>query len=202
MKVRFVASALSLLMAAGSTLAQEPAAAAPAHAKYVADITHADVGFSVKHLVISKVRGSFNTFDATLHLDEQNQLVSAEASIDAASIDTANEKRDEHLRGADFFDTAKFPKITFVSKRVEQQNGRSVLVGDFTIRDVTRELALPFTVTGPIQDPWGNTKIGFQASTTINRSDYGLTWNKALETGGLVVGEEVELNIEMEFTKS
>lgn len=174
----------------------------PTHAKYVVDVTHADMGFSVKHLVISKVRGSFKTFEATAHLDDQNQLVSAEASIDAASIDTANEKRDEHLRGADFFDTAKFPKITFVSKRVEQQNGRSVLVGDFTIRDVTRELALPFTVTGPIQDPWGNTKIGLQATATINRTDYGLTWNKALETGGLVVSEEVELNLEMEFTKS
>jgi polyisoprenoid-binding protein YceI len=168
---------------------------------YAADKTHATIGFAVKHLVISKVRGHFGEFDASLELDPENNLVSAKAVIEVDSIDTANEKRDEHLRAADFFNAEEYPEITFVSKGVEVREGENVIIADFTIRDVTKEIALPYVITGPIQDPWGNTKIGFQASATINRTDYGLTWNKALETGGVVVGEDVELSIEMEFAR-
>ncbi len=166
------------------------------------DKAHTDIGFSIRHMVLSRVRGHFGEYEASLEIDDNNQLVSANATIEVASINTANEKRDDHLRADDFFDAEQFPQITFVGKHVEEVNGQKVLVGDFTIRDVTRELRLPFTLVGPVQDPWGNTKYGFQATVTINRMDYGLTWSRALETGGLVVGEEVEISLEMQFQKS
>lgn len=166
------------------------------------DKAHTDIGFSIRHMVLSRVRGHFGEYDASLEIDESHQLVSAHATIEVASINTANEKRDEHLRADDFFDAEQFPHITFVGKRVEEVNGQTVLVGDFTIRDVTREIRLPFTLVGPVQDPWGNHKFGFQATVTINRTDYGLTWSRTLETGGLVVGEDVEIQLEMQFQKS
>jgi polyisoprenoid-binding protein YceI len=127
----------------------------------------------------------------------------AKVRIGTASIDTNNQKRDDHLRSPDFFDAAKFPAMTFVSKQVEVANGQPVkIVGDLTIRDVTREIELEvedFSQT--VVDPWGNTRRGASASTQINRSDYGLTWNKALEAGGVVVGDEVHINLEIELIK-
>ena len=168
---------------------------------YKADSTHADIGFAVKHLVISKVRGHFKEFDATLQLDENNNLVEAEATIEVGSIDTANEERDKHLRSVEFFDAESHPQITFKSTGIEHRNGRDVIVGDFTIRGTTKEIALPYTLSGPVQDPWGNTKVGFHTEITIDRTEYGLTWNAALEAGGVVVGENVEISVDLEFAK-
>lgn len=168
---------------------------ARAESTFTADPTHGEAGFAISHLVISKVKGHFGKHDATLVLDDDGKLVSAEATMDVESIDTANTKRDDHLRSADFFDAKQFPAITFKSKSVTD----SEIVGDFTIRDVTKEISLPYELKGPVKDPWGNTKLGFAASIVINRKDYGLTWSKTLETGGLVVGDEVEISVDMEF---
>ena len=164
---------------------------------FTVDKTHASIGFSISHLLISKVKGHFNDYEASLALDDDNQLLRAEATIQVNSIDTGIEKRDAHLLEADFFEAETFPTITFVSKEVRDD----VIVGDLKIRDETREVELPYEIKGPITDPWGNTKLGFSASHTINRMDYGIAWNSQTETGGLVVGEDVELTIDMEFTK-
>lgn len=168
---------------------------------YVVDKAHANIGFEVSHLVISKVRGRFNEFSASLTLDEQGKLAGAEATVQVKSIDTANQRRDQHLLGADFFDAAAHPEMTFKSTRVETRDGRQVLVGKLTIRGTTRDVALPFRILGPITDPSGSTKIGFEASGKIDRTDYGLTWHRALEAGGAVVGTEVEIHVNFEATK-
>ncbi len=168
---------------------------------YKADTTHANVGFTISHMVISTVRGHFDEFDATVVLADDGTVERAEAVIQAASINTANEKRDNHLRAPDFFDAENYPEITFKSTGVGEEDGQKVLRGQFTMHGVTKDVAFPFTVKGPVQDPWGNTKIGFKLSGVIDRTDYGLTWSKVLETGGLVVGEEVTLDVELEFAK-
>lgn len=174
---------------------------ANAQTTYTADKAHAYIGFTIDHLVISKVKGQFKDYTATLELDENNNLLESAALIKVASIDTGIDKRDEHLRSADFFDVAQFPEMSFESRTVTEQDGKKVIVGDLIIRGVAKEITLPYEIKGPIQDPSGNTKIGFQAGTTINRADFGLTWNRAIEAGGVVVGEEVELVIDMEFQK-
>lgn len=168
---------------------------------YVIDTSHAHMDFAVSHLVISKVKGGFRDFQGKLVLDAAGKLVSAEATIQVRSIDTGIEKRDEHLRNPDFFDVEKFPVITFKSTKVLQKDGKNILIGQFTIRDVTKELALPFAIQGPITDPWGNKKIGFATEVTINRTDYGLTWNKTLENGGFVIGEEVAIDVNFEAAR-
>jgi polyisoprenoid-binding protein YceI len=152
-------------------------------------------------MVINTVHGKFNEFTGTLSLDGTS-VKEASGTIQAKSIDTGIERRDNHLRSPDFFDAAKFPTITFQSKRAEKQGSDTVLVGDFTMHGVTKELSLPLTVKGPIKDPWGNNRIGLQAKTKINRRDYGLKYNQALETGGLVVGDEIELEINAEAVKA
>ena len=165
------------------------------------DPSHASIGFKIEHLVISKVKGDFREFSATLVLDDEGRLDEASSNIKVASIDTGITKRDDHLRGADFFDANQFPEITFKSKNVKQSEGVDILVGDLTIHGVTKEVELPFTIKGPVKGPMGKTRIGFEASTIINRKDYGLTWNKVMETGGFVVGENLELLIDLEAIK-
>lgn len=167
---------------------------------YEVDPSHSHIGFSISHMVISNVKGNFGKFEASLEHAE-GIVTAARATIDVASIDTANENRDAHLRNEDFFDTEKHPKIEFITTRVEKQDAQWVAHGTFTMHGVTKELALPFKLKGPIQDPWGNTRLGIEARTTINRKDYGLSWHKTLEAGGLVVGDEVELEIQAEFIK-
>lgn len=166
---------------------------------YNSDPTHASIGFSVPHLVISKVKGSFTDFSASLKTDDSGKLTAASAVIKVDSISTANEDRDKHLKSADFFDSASFPEIRFESTAVEGSGEDYSLKGNLTIRDITKEVVLPAKVRGPVQDPWGNTKIGFETSITIDRTQYGLTWSKALETGGLVVGNEVDIHVDLEF---
>jgi polyisoprenoid-binding protein YceI len=168
---------------------------------YNIDPAHSTVGFAVAHLVINTVHGKFNEFTGSVSL-EGTAVKDATGTIQAKSIDTGTERRDNHLRSPDFFDVAKFPTITFQSKRTEKQGSDTVVIGDFTMHGVTKELSLPLTVKGPIKDPWGNNRIGLQAKTKINRRDFGLKYNQALETGGLVVGDEIELEINAEAVKA
>jgi polyisoprenoid-binding protein YceI len=168
---------------------------------YNIDPAHSTVAFAVAHLVINTVHGKFNEFTGSVSL-EGNAVKDATGTIQAKSIDTGIEKRDNHLRSPDFFDVAKFPTITFQSKRTEKQGSDTVVIGDFTMHGVTKELSLPLTVKGPIKDPWGNNRIGFQAKTKINRRDFGIKYNQAMETGGLVVGDEIELEINAEAVKA
>lgn len=168
------------------------------------DPSHSTAQFSVKHLMVSNVRGEFTKMSGTLELDEKDiTRSSVQATIDAASIDTRDEKRDAHLKSADFFDTAKHPTLTFKSKKVERAGkGKLKVTGDLTLRGTTREVVL--SVEGPtagVKDPWGNVKAGASATTKINRKDYGLAWNAALETGGVVVGDEVAITLDLELTK-
>ena len=169
------------------------------------DPIHSAAEFKVKHMMISNVKGQFTGVSGVLSLDEANLTKShVEATIDAASINTRDAQRDGHLKSADFFDVEKFPTLSFKSTRVENAGGGELAVaGDLTIHGVTRNVV--FTVEGPTpatKDPWGNTRVGLSATTKINRKDFGLTWNAALETGGILVGEEVTLTLDVEFVKA
>ena len=170
---------------------------------WVIDAAHSNVGFSVKHLMIATVRGSFTQIQGTVRVDESDPTTAEiDIAIPTAGVTTRDEKRDAHLRSPDFFDVERFPNMTFRSKRVERQSDdRFRVIGDLTIRDVTREVALDVELQGRAKDPWGNEKAGFEATTKIKRADYGLTWNAALETGGVLVGDEVKISIEAELQK-
>jgi polyisoprenoid-binding protein YceI len=168
------------------------------------DPDHSNVGFKVRHLMVSNVKGSFDKHTGTVDLNDKDITKSkVEVSIDTSSINTNVQKRDDHLRSADFFDVAKFPAMTFVSKKVARAGKDKLKVtGDLTLHGVTKEVVLD--VEGPSQeskDPWGNFRRGATASTKINRKDFGLNWNKALETGGVVVGEEVTITLEIEMIR-
>ncbi len=172
-------------------------------AQWIIDDSHSLIQFTVRHMMISKVRGRFDRFNGTIAADEQNPANSSvNVQIEAASINTRDAKRDGHLTSPDFLDVANYPYITFVSKRIETLDAaRGRLIGDLTIRGVTREVTLDVEYNGQARSPWGTVSAGFHASTTINRKDWGLTWNVALETGGLLVGEEVEIDIEVELIR-
>jgi polyisoprenoid-binding protein YceI len=154
------------------------------------------VGFQVRHL-LSKVRGRFNEFDGTIEFDESNPTNSrVDVTIHARSIDTGETDRDNHLRNADFFDIEKYPTLTFKSTSVTPRGNHAYdVAGDLTIHGVTRQVTLPASFLGAAQDPWGNTKLVFEAELTLNRKDFGLTWNAALETGGFLVGDEVKVSL-------
>jgi polyisoprenoid-binding protein YceI len=164
------------------------------------DTTHSDVGFSVRHMMFAKVRGHFTKWTANVEYDPETPSRSSMlAEIDVASIDTREPQRDGHLRSADFFDAEKFPKMSFKSKRVERAGDKRYKVaGDLTIRDVTREVVLEVEELGGGKDPWGNQRLGFHAHTAIDRRDFGLKWNQVLETGGVLVGEKVDIEIDAE----
>lgn len=168
-------------------------------ATYQVDPVHSQVAFTVNHLVVFKVSGAFNLYQGEIDADAATgTLKSAKAEIQVASIDTREPKRDDHLRSADFFDAANHPNMTFVSKQITGQGHDIAVTGDLTIRGVTREVTLKGSFRGENTDPWGNVRAGFAASTVINRHDFGLSWNKALETGGFVVGDEVTINLEIQ----
>lgn len=191
--------AFVLLFAATAAFAQAP------QKTWTLDDTHSKIEFTVDHMVISSVTGHFGKFSVDFASpatsDFQNATVSV--SIDAASIDTQNEKRDAHLRSADFFDTEKYPQITFASKTFKKKGKNYKVVGDFTLHGVTKEVELTLTHNGTIKDPWGNTRAGFTVEGALNRKDFGLTWNQALETGGLLVGEDIQIigNFEVTLNK-
>ncbi|HEY3309078.1 MAG TPA: YceI family protein [Desulfuromonadaceae bacterium] len=168
------------------------------------DPDHSNVGFKVRHLMVSNVKGSFDKHTGTVDINDKDITKSKlEVSIDTNSINTNVQKRDEHLRSADFFDVAKFPAMTFVSKKVAKAGKDKLKVtGDLTLHGVTKEVVLD--VEGPSKeskDPWGSIRRGATASTKINRKDFGIAWNKALETGGFAVGEEITITLEIEMTK-
>ena len=178
-------------------------AAAPG-ATYEIDSGHSTAQFSVRHLMVSNVRGNFGKVTGTVTYDgKEISSVSAEAVIDATTIDSRMTQRDEHLKSPDFFDVKTYPTITFKSKKAAPGGaGKFKLAGDLTIRGVTREVMLD--VEGPtaeVKDPWGNTKMGATATTKVNRQDFGLKWNAALEAGGVVVGDEVSITIELELKR-
>jgi polyisoprenoid-binding protein YceI len=161
------------------------------------------VEFAVKHMMISTVKGRFGAVTGTVTLDEADPArCSVEAVIDVASIDTREPQRDNHLRSGDFFDVERFPRMMFHSTRVEAlDRNRASVTGNLTIRDVTREIALDMSLEGVQRDPWGNQRAGFSAETKLDRRDYGLGWNQALEAGGILVGNEVRIALEVEAVK-
>jgi polyisoprenoid-binding protein YceI len=167
-------------------------------ATHTVDIAHSEIGFTVRHMMFAKVRGHFGKWTSTLVYDPADPTKSnVTAQIDAASIDTGEAQRDGHLRTADFLNTEKFPAITFKSKRVERAGeGRYKVIGDLTIRDATHEVTLDVEQTGSGKDPWGNSRIGFQAKTAINRSQWGLVWNQVLEAGAVLVSDRVDIEVE------
>lgn len=167
------------------------------------DPAHTEVEFAVKHMMISTVKGRFGEVSGTITLDEADLSGSSvEVEIDVASIDTRQADRDAHLRSADFFDVENHPKLTFRSRRVEATEGGGFrIVGDLTIRGETREVVLEGAEEGRGKDPWGNEKAGFSARTSIDRRDFGLTWNSALETGGVLVGNEVKITLDVQAAK-
>jgi polyisoprenoid-binding protein YceI len=166
------------------------------------DSSHSGVHFTVRHLVVAKVRGQFARWSGRLRV-EDGDLASAavEVVIDASSIDTGVADRDAHLRSADFLDVEKFPEITFHGKTAEKRGEVLTVRGDLTIHGVTREAALEVEYAGETKDPWGNQRVGFSARTAIDRKDFGLTWNQALEAGGVLVGDRIAIEIEIEAVK-
>jgi polyisoprenoid-binding protein YceI len=165
------------------------------------DSTHAEVAFAVKHLMIATVRGRFGGISGTVEVDETNPSNSkVDVTIDVRSIDTRQEQRDNHLRSPDFFDVEKYPTMQFAGKRIEGKlDGKFHILGDLTIRGVTHEVTLDVTAEGRVRDPWGNDRAGFSASGKISRSAFGLTWNQVLEAGGVAVGDEVKISIDVEL---
>ncbi len=167
------------------------------------DSAHSGIHFSVRHLVIAKVRGQFGRWTGTLAVPEGDfSKATVDVLIDATSIDTGVADRDAHLKSADFFDVASFPEIAFRSRRIERVSGdRFALVGDLTLRGTTREVTLDVESAGQTKDPWGNLRAAFSAKTSVDRKQFGLTWNQVLETGGVMVGDKVEIEIEVEAVR-
>jgi polyisoprenoid-binding protein YceI len=171
---------------------------------YDIDAAHSSLEFAAKHAMVTTVRGRFSDFSGTLYLDGANPESSrAEVTIKVASLDSRSDQRDEHLRGADFFDVETYPEITFKSTRAAagKDDDEYRLWGDLTIKGVTREVELVLTFTGSAQDPWGGQRVGFEGRTTVNRKDWGLNWNVALEAGGLLVSEKVKLSLDIAAVK-
>jgi polyisoprenoid-binding protein YceI len=192
-KTRFAVLAASLALAA-PVLAGDT---------YTFDKAHTNVGFQVRH-IYTNVSGKFTDFAGTIQVDRAKpESSTVEFTIQATSIDTSDQRRDQHLRSADFFDVANHPTITFKSTSVKANGKDSYLVtGDFTMHGVTKSVVLPVTILGEGKDPMGNEKLGLETGLTLNRKDYGLTWNRALETGGVLVGEDVKVQIAVEANKA
>ena len=170
-------------------------------AKWAIDQSHTNIGFSVKHMMVSKVKGQFDSYVANIEATDLTDLTTAsiQFEIDTASINTRNVDRDNHLKSADFFDAEQFPKIQFVSKNISKSGDDYKITGDLTIKDVTKEVTFDTEFNGKGTNPWGQEVYGFEAETKINREEFGLTWNTALETGGVLVGKDIKINVELEI---
>lgn len=167
--------------------------------RYEIDTAHTFVTFSIDHLVVSKARGSFKDVSGVIMYDAKDiSKSSVEVNIKTESINTNNDNRDKHLRSADFFDVEKYPLMTFKSKRVEKRGDGFAAVGDLTIHGVTKEVTMPFKLNGPIKDPSGTSRVGIEASMKIDRRDFGITWGKTLDSGGLMLGNDVTIEINVE----
>jgi polyisoprenoid-binding protein YceI len=170
--------------------------------EYTLDPAHTRIGFVARHAMVTKVRGAFNEFTGSARIDGVDLAGSSvRVDIDVASIDTRNPDRDAHLRGADFLQIERYPRISFVSTQVRPTADGVQITGDLTIKGVTRQVSVPFSFEGEATDPFGNTRVGFEGSTTINRRDFGITWNAALETGGVLVGNKVTLEFDISAVK-
>ena len=170
---------------------------------YTIDPSHTRIGFSTRHAMVTKVRGAFNVVEGSATTGPNLEGASIEVTMQAASIDTRSADRDGHLKSADFFDVETYPTLTFRSTEVTAVDGDTLRVtGDLTIKDVTRPVTVDFEFAGAAQDPFGNERIGFEGSTVVNRKDFGLTWNAALETGGVLVSEKATLEFEISAIKS
>ena len=169
-------------------------------AKWTVDISHSSIDFQVKHMMVSKVKGTFGSFSANVEAENLEDLSNASISFDieTATIDTKNEDRDNHLKSADFFDVENFPSIKFQSTSITKSGGDYKITGDLTIKDVTKPVTFDIEYNGKGTNPWGVEVYGFEGETKINREEFGLTWNTALETGGVLVGKDVKISIEME----
>jgi polyisoprenoid-binding protein YceI len=173
----------------------------PAVGSYVLDTMHTTIGFTVRHMAVSKVRGSFSRYDATLELAEKPEDSKVSVTIEADSVDTRDENRDNHLRTNDFFDVPNHPTWTFVSTAIEAESPTEWKVtGDLTIRGVTKPVTLDATLEGVVKDPYGNHRVGFSAKTSINREDFNVAFGAVMEAGGLVVAKKVDIEIELEAT--
>ncbi len=190
------------ILAAVVVLVASAVMAAPGD-EYTSDAAHSSIEFSVKHMVITNVKGTFDKFDAVIMFEPENlDQSSVEVSIDVASINTRDEKRDEHLRSPDFFDAAKFPTITFKSSKITKKGDDYIAAGTLTIRGVSKEVEFPFQLNGPITNPWGQIVMGIELDFEIDRKDFGVNWSKTMDNGGLVVGDDVKIEINLEAKKS
>jgi polyisoprenoid-binding protein YceI len=189
--------------AAPPATAAEPTSGSVLTGDYTIDPSHSRLGFSARHAMVTTVRGQFGDFDGTAHVDAENPAASTvELTIRAASIATGTADRDGHLVSADFFDVENHPEITFTSTSVERDGAEWAITGDLTIKGVTKSVTIPFDETGTAVDPFGNTRVGFEGATTINRKDWDLTWNAALETGGVLVSEKIKLEFDISAIKN
>lgn len=166
------------------------------------DPSHSSVNFVVRHLMVSKVRGSFGAFTGTVTIDDNRLASSVTASVEMASVTTGDDGRDAHLRNSDFFDVENYPTMTFTSTQVRPDGGDYVLVGDLTIKGVTKQVEFELEFDGVSPDPWGGTRAGFSAEGEIDRRDFGLEWNMALDTGALMVGEKVKIALDIQAVKA
>jgi len=194
MKFRVIVfSLLAVIMAAGAVFSADT---------YSIDLSHSYAGFSVRHLVITNVKGNFASFSGEITFDENDTIKSsANVIIDIASINTSNADRDKHLRSADFFDVEKYPEMTFVSTGVEKDGDDMILNGRLTMHGVTKDISIPFEFLGKVTDPWGKERIAFEGETKLSRKEYGMTWSKTIETGGLIVGDEIKIELQIEAVK-
>lgn len=199
MRIRLLTTAAAIFAA---TLALPPTATATT-TTYTVDPTHSDVGFSVRHL-ISKVRGEFTDFSADIVKNDADPAASrVDFRVRVASVDTGNEKRDDHLRSPDFFDASTHPEIVFQSRRVERLSANEYRVtGDLTLRGVTKVVTLPVSFGGELSDPWGNVKAGFSTSIVLDRQEFGIKWNQTLDQGGVMLGDEVRVDIDLQVKKT
>lgn len=172
--------------------------------KWALDPAHSSVDFSIRHMMIANVKGAFHNFSATIEADPTDLTTATiEFTVDTASVDTRNKDRDAHLVSADFFDVENFPNLTFRATNIEKNDeGEYNVTGDLTLHGVTKQETFAVTFEGQGKDPWGNEKVGFSATGSVNRSDYGLTWNAALETGGVLVGDKVKINLQLQAAKA
>ncbi len=170
---------------------------------YTIDPSHSRLGFTARHAMVTKVRGQFQEFAGTAHVDTAEPANSkVDLTIQTASVSTGNADRDGHLRSGDFFDAEALPEITFVSTNVTRDGSEWTITGDLTIKGVTNSVTIPFEETGSAQDPFGNVRVGFEGDVTVNRKDWGLTWNAALETGGVLVSEKIKLEFDVSAIKN
>ena len=180
-----------------------PIVAGAETARWDIDPDHSTIEFRVAHMVVSKTSGRFTDYRGFVEMDaEAKTLKAIEATINAESINTNHEKRDAHLRNADFLDVKQFPTMTYKMKQYRKQGDIYTIIGDLTLRGVTKEVTLSGTFNGVTKDPWGNTRVGFSADGKLNRKDFGMVWNKVLDSGGLVVGDEVQIHLDIECIKA